>query len=109
MEEYSVDFEDIHGYKEVSPLTTQVYLTSGFYSQAMGEDYHPWKIYKVGDPQVCSQAVRLLTPEEEEERDRNHADYIAQIRARQAEEERIENMTCAQRIGASIISLFKRG
>jgi hypothetical protein len=44
LEEYSVSFEDIHGYKEVSPPTTQVYLSSGLYSAAMDYEY-PLEVY----------------------------------------------------------------
>jgi hypothetical protein len=85
LEEYSVDFEDIHGYKEVSPATTTTYLTSGFYSEIMAHEY-PWKIHQLG-PRAYEPMVR-------------------HIEGGSCEIES-ESLVCS--IGKAIISLFKRG
>jgi hypothetical protein len=60
-------------------MTTVTYLTSGFYSEVMAEEYYPWKRY--------GQAVRLVEGGSCE----------------------VESKSLVRRIRKTIISLFKRG
>ena len=101
MEEYSVQHEDIYGYKVVAPITAITYLTSGHFSKVMdidplSKDWNEDNIFSA------------LTEEElSAQRRRDEEDYRQQ-QARLDGGERMANQTCSQKMGAFIIALFRR-